>query len=383
MLIGGISSQTNAVQSNPRPAQELASPISVDAASKNTNVLEKQPGTFRPVSDTQKSAATGNYSNRKVKEVAGKADEEERQTADSERDETAKDSGNAIRQQLTPEDLQIIRELSVRDRQVRAHEQAHLAAAGGLAQGGASFSYQTGPDGQRYAVGGEVAISVASSSDPRENIANAQQLRRAALAPADPSAQDRSVAARAVAMQSEAQAALVTAQREETQAAVESRVQANKDQTGAEKTSDTSSSNQRQAAGTNDAFLEDQRKAEKAADDARAERAAEEARSQEARAQREEENARSQQARAELQAQFAQDAARKAATQTTTSTAVSEDKKVAEKEPVQFSPVLGSVPDPDQVSPQEVSLQVRKAFKNAIENGRATPRLGERFSEFA
>ena len=55
---------------------------------------------------------------------------------------------------LTREELEIVKQLKVRDQQVRAHEQAHLAAAGSLAQGGPSFSYQTGPDGKRYATGG-------------------------------------------------------------------------------------------------------------------------------------------------------------------------------------------------------------------------------------
>lgn len=41
---------------------------------------------------------------------------------------------------------------------MRAHEQAHKTAAGGLAQGGATFEYQTGPDGKQYAVSGEVKI---------------------------------------------------------------------------------------------------------------------------------------------------------------------------------------------------------------------------------
>ena len=54
--------------------------------------------------------------------------------------------------------------LASTDRKVRSHEAAHLAAAGGLAQGGASFSTVRGPDGQMYAVGGEVGIDVSPAA---------------------------------------------------------------------------------------------------------------------------------------------------------------------------------------------------------------------------
>ena len=93
--------------------------------------------------------------------------------------------------------------LAARDTAVRAHEAAHQAAAGGLG-GAASFSYETGPDGKRYAVGGEVPVSLRPGRTPQETIANAQTVRSAALAPADPSAQDLAVAAQASQMEAQA-----------------------------------------------------------------------------------------------------------------------------------------------------------------------------------
>ena len=63
--------------------------------------------------------------------------------------------------ELTEAETRQVRELQARDREVRAHEAAHKNAAGSLANGSASFSYQTGPDGRRYAVGGEVSIDTA------------------------------------------------------------------------------------------------------------------------------------------------------------------------------------------------------------------------------
>lgn len=98
-----------------------------------------------------------------------------------------------------------IAKLQTRDREVRAHEQAHLAAAGGLAQGGATFSFQRGPDGKQYAVGGEVSIDTSSvSGNPEATIRKAQQIRAAALSPANPSGQDRAMAASAGVLEAHA-----------------------------------------------------------------------------------------------------------------------------------------------------------------------------------
>jgi hypothetical protein len=109
---------------------------------------------------------------------------------------------------LSPEAEAVVAELKARDREVKAHEQAHMAAGAGLT-GGASYSFQTGPDGQRYAVGGEVQISTgAVAGDPEATIEKAEQVRKAALAPANPSAQDLSVAAAATQTITTAQAEL-------------------------------------------------------------------------------------------------------------------------------------------------------------------------------
>ena len=112
--------------------------------------------------------------------------------------------------ELDPRERSQVESLRRRDREVRAHEAAHAAAAGGLG-GGASYTYVTGPDGRRYAVGGEVAVRLSSGHTPEEAIRNAQQVRAAALAPAEPSSQDRAVAAHATAMEAAARAELALA----------------------------------------------------------------------------------------------------------------------------------------------------------------------------
>jgi hypothetical protein len=101
---------------------------------------------------------------------------------------------------ISAKDQAVIAELRQTDREVRAHEAAHLAAAGGLARG-VNFSYVTGPDGQQYAVAGEVHLDVSpESGDPEATIRKAEQIRAAANAPANPSGQDRQVAAQAAQM---------------------------------------------------------------------------------------------------------------------------------------------------------------------------------------
>lgn len=98
---------------------------------------------------------------------------------------------------------QEIRDLASRDREVRAHEQAHMAVGGQYA-GAAQYQFKRGPDGVSYAISGEVPIDVSKASSPEETIRKAEIVRRAALAPAEPSPQDRRVAAMATRMESDA-----------------------------------------------------------------------------------------------------------------------------------------------------------------------------------
>ncbi len=107
---------------------------------------------------------------------------------------------------LTPDEQKMVDQLKARDAEVRAHENAHKSAGGQYVTGGITFRYQTGPDGKRYAVEGEVRIDTSSvSGDPEATIRKARAIRKAANAPASPSAQDRSVASQAAAMEMEAQ----------------------------------------------------------------------------------------------------------------------------------------------------------------------------------
>lgn len=118
-------------------------------------------------------------------------------------------------EELSDEEIAMIEQLAARDQEVRAHERAHQAAAGSYA-GSASYTYQSGPDGKRYAVGGEVPIDVSAiPGNPQATIAKMQVVKAAAMAPAEPSSQDRRVAASASQAITEAQRILAEQQRTE------------------------------------------------------------------------------------------------------------------------------------------------------------------------
>jgi len=117
--------------------------------------------------------------------------------------------------QLDSQELRQLSTLKQRDREVRTHEQAHLSAAGQYARGGASFTFQKGPDGHSYAVGGEVGIDVGKERTPEATIAKMQTIKRAALAPANPSQTDRRIAAQATVKEAEANKELLQQTQEE------------------------------------------------------------------------------------------------------------------------------------------------------------------------
>lgn len=115
-------------------------------------------------------------------------------------------------QSLSAEAKKQVDQLSQTDRKVRVHEQAHMAAGGELILNGPSYSYQKGPDGKMYAVGGDVSIDTSPGRTPSDTISRAQRIRSAALAPVDPSAQDRQVAATASNMEMNANRELAASQ---------------------------------------------------------------------------------------------------------------------------------------------------------------------------
>jgi hypothetical protein len=102
-----------------------------------------------------------------------------------------------------PQVQQVISQLKSIEEKVKAHEAAHKSS--GAATGPISYTYTRGPDGKNYITGGEVPINLSSGSTPEETIGRMQQVIQAALAPADPSPQDRAVASQASNIKLQAQ----------------------------------------------------------------------------------------------------------------------------------------------------------------------------------
>lgn len=117
--------------------------------------------------------------------------------------EQGQPSGRTGPGELSDEEQAQVAKLKQIDAKVRAHERAH-ASVGGAHAGAPSYTYTRGPDGQMYATGGEVAIDIGAESDPEATLQKATQVAAAALAPADPSGQDRAVAAAATQLRLEA-----------------------------------------------------------------------------------------------------------------------------------------------------------------------------------
>ncbi len=110
----------------------------------------------------------------------------------------------ADKKQEDPQVQQQVAQLKSIEVKVKAHEAAHKAA-GGAMTGSISYTYTRGPDGKNYVTGGEVPITVSPGKTPQETISRMQQVIQAALAPADPSPQDRAVAGQATQQLQKAQ----------------------------------------------------------------------------------------------------------------------------------------------------------------------------------
>ena len=120
--------------------------------------------------------------------------------------------------ELTPDEKAQVEKLRAADAAVRTHEMAHMMAGGQYILRRANFSFVLGPDGKLYAVGGEVQIDTSEvPDDPEATIRKAQAVRRAALAPGNPSPADLQVAAAATRMEFEARMELARQRAEEYQ----------------------------------------------------------------------------------------------------------------------------------------------------------------------
>ena len=118
--------------------------------------------------------------------------------------------------QLDAGEKREVQSLRKRDAQVRRHEMAHKMAGGSIT-GQIVYEYESGPDGKRYASAGHISIDTSTESTPEATLRKASSIRRAALAPSDPSPADRRVAGKAQRMASRARQD-ITEERQEAMA---------------------------------------------------------------------------------------------------------------------------------------------------------------------
>jgi len=223
-----LPTESVAVDAAQRPKIPQPASPTESSSTKNTTEFNEQ----------SKSAIENNVLTEQDKSVEEKEQSEQQRENDaqSEAQNQAQNSAseNPRNEPLQANDLQLVRQLQSRDREVRTHEQAHTSAGGNLT-GSPNLNFTTGPDGKRYAVSGDVSIDVSTvANDPAATIRKLEQVQRAALAPASPSSQDLKVASQAASSANQARSEL-NVQRLETQ-------QSEKNDKTSEAESETSSS---------------------------------------------------------------------------------------------------------------------------------------------
>jgi hypothetical protein len=169
-----------------------------------------------------------------LEKEASTEEEDEKSGEKIDDDSTAKNS----REEFT--EKKILNELKLRDQEVRSHELAH-ASAGGSTTGAPSYTFEVGPDGKKYAVGGEVSVDLSTvNGNPRATINKMQKVHAAALAPANPSAQDTRVAATASRIILQAQSELAALNLEDPSKAKDLNIQSKSNDVLSKQRSDNS-----------------------------------------------------------------------------------------------------------------------------------------------
>jgi len=179
-----------------------------------------QPPATSDSSNTRNSTESNDFN--RVQQEANKEAEQvgtkqENASQDDNSQEEQQQQQNRQEQREQAVEQKEIEGLKRRDREVRAHELAH-AAAGGQYAGSPQLTFKTGPDGKRYAVAGEVAIDISKAASPQATLNKMNQIQRAALAPAEPSGQDRAVAAKASQLANQARVEIRQANVDESKA---------------------------------------------------------------------------------------------------------------------------------------------------------------------
>lgn len=182
---------------NERPIQGAGNATSV-AQDNNDLATQSRNGSASDYVVTLSEEAQNALTQERAREENAASDQNDANDAQTDKNQTDDtNDSKANSEQLSEEERAKVEDMKARDQEVRTHEQAH-AATGGQYAGSPSYSYEQGPDGKRYITDGEVQIDVSAvAGDPQATIDKMKQVYRAALAPAEPSGADRSVASEA------------------------------------------------------------------------------------------------------------------------------------------------------------------------------------------
>ena len=202
-VTGGNVASVNSI-SSVRPS--ITPQVNISGRSADTTIVEN-PTYQRPGNQVREDtpSASANAMGKIQPEDSADVQQQEGGEEQTENKATQEKANNpGMQEQYSELELKQISSLKMRNSEVLAHERAH-SAVGGQYAGSPSYSYQSGPDGVKYAVAGEVSIDTSKVPDnPQATLQKAQQIKAAALAPAEPSGQDRRVAAKADQMAAQA-----------------------------------------------------------------------------------------------------------------------------------------------------------------------------------
>lgn len=175
---GGTDGSVSPVEQSRQRSREAGGAAAERQRGLQLSAADEKTGTYGPTGRALSVGSTNIHSNQKRDPAAAQPSED-------------------------PQLQAAVAQLKAIEEKVKAHEAAHKAA-GGTMTGPVSYSYTRGPDGRNYITGGEVPIAISPGKTPQETVSRMQQVIQAALAPADPSPQDRAVAAQAAAQQQQA-----------------------------------------------------------------------------------------------------------------------------------------------------------------------------------
>lgn len=202
-----VPTEAVAAEAAQRPKIPQPPSASEGSRSKNSTDFNEQP----------KSSQLLDASVDQNQTVEEKGSSEQQQNGQPSNQSSNQSNGDEQLEAEEAEEAAQIQKLRNRDREVRAHEQAH-ASVGGVLAGAPNLNFTTGPDGKRYAVSGDVSIDISKvPNDPEATIRKLEQVQRAALAPANPSSQDVRVASQASASENQARAELNVKRLQEAQ----------------------------------------------------------------------------------------------------------------------------------------------------------------------